>query len=920
MIVHKGRLYSANNGGLLIYDGLEWQTLQTPLNTILRSQTPGNGDTIYVGGQGEIGYFYPNEAGQLTYNSLLEQIPESERNIAEIWDIVKVGKALYVKTEWNKILKISTEESDPTFTHENYISKLSKVGPELWYHVEGTGTYKIIDDQSIFIPQSESLKNYQVKEFLDHPQGVLIVTSENGLYLWDGNDFTPWKTNVEPLIQDLSLNCAILSAENDLILGTQESGILIVDSEGTLIQILKKGRGLQSNSVSGLCLTNEGDLWAGVSNGIDYIQLNSNMQKFYPDGNLEGSIYDIEHWNGRLWFASSNGLYHIAEKDYYNPLSDTSFELLPGTEGQTWGIDIIDDALFCAHHDGGFFLDRNEKLESIFKQNIGVWKFIKLNYGRLAMGTYNGVYLISRIDGKWQSPEFIDGLYESCRVMAYDEHENLWISHPYKQVYRIRFGHASKTTAIKEYNKTDGFKTDQRNYVYEIEGQCYLTNETGVYQYDYTTDQFIPSAPFKEPYPAGNHLRSLVHKNGGTWAISNGGTAKISLPTSDMEKLSQVSIANINTNENYIGGFENLFPYNDSTLLTCSDHGVNKFSKTNQAPKPQKPTLTTTMLGDAQDSLLYGGYGNAALSSLEAKQNAIRFDFAALESKAYPQAFYRYLLEGHDEDWSEWTDQSFKEYHRLDAGQYTFMVRSVGPDSSESESAVYKFEIERAWYKTIWAYLFYFLGFALLVFLLLRIPNKRYQENTTQLEAEKAKVSEEKDRIAREKEQAEKEVIAARQRMERLQKEKLENEIAFKNKELAMSTMNILQKNETLDAIRSEIELVTKKIKDPEAKKEIRKIVSLLRSDDRLDDDWNNFSIHFDQAHHNFLRRLKEKHPNLTPKDQKLCAYLRMNLTTKEIAPLLKISVRGVEISRYRLRKKLALAKEVNLNDFMMSF
>jgi len=97
-------------------------------------------------------------------------------------------------------------------------------------------------------------------------------------------------------------------------------------------------------------------------------------------------------------------------------------------------------------------------------------------------------------------------------------------------------------------------------------------------------------------------------------------------------------------------------------------------------------------------------------------------------------------------------------------------------------------------------------------------------------------------------------------------------------------------------------------------------VQNTLKVDERLEDDWEKFSYHFDQVHSNFIKRLKQGYPNLTPKDQKLCAYLRMNLTSKEIAPLLNISVRGVEISRYRLRKKLSLNKEENLSEFMMSY
>jgi len=105
-----------------------------------------------------------------------------------------------------------------------------------------------------------------------------------------------------------------------------------------------------------------------------------------------------------------------------------------------------------------------------------------------------------------------------------------------------------------------------------------------------------------------------------------------------------------------------------------------------------------------------------------------------------------------------------------------------------------------------------------------------------------------------------------------------------------------------------------------DTKKQLKRVLSTLNDDERLEEEWENFSIHFDKVHSNFLQRLKGEYKQLSPKDQKLAAYLRMNLTTKEIAPLLNISVRGVEISRYRLRKKLALNSDTNLTEWMMNY
>ena len=157
-------------------------------------------------------------------------------------------------------------------------------------------------------------------------------------------------------------------------------------------------------------------------------------------------------------------------------------------------------------------------------------------------------------------------------------------------------------------------------------------------------------------------------------------------------------------------------------------------------------------------------------------------------------------------------------------------------------------------------------------------------------------------------------------KVEVLINEKLQSEIDFKNKELALSTMHIVQKNETLAKLREELDTIVKQTKDSDTKSNIKKVIGILSDDHRLEDDWESFAVHFDQVHTDFIRRIKEKYPQLSPKDLKLCAYLRMNLTTKEIAPLLNISVRGVEISRYRLRKKMEIDQDLNLNDFMMHF
>ena len=152
-----------------------------------------------------------------------------------------------------------------------------------------------------------------------------------------------------------------------------------------------------------------------------------------------------------------------------------------------------------------------------------------------------------------------------------------------------------------------------------------------------------------------------------------------------------------------------------------------------------------------------------------------------------------------------------------------------------------------------------------------------------------------------------------------LRNEKLEADINFKNSELASSAMHLVKKGELVSKMKTELGHVMKGVSNPQAETELKKIIKSISEDDNMDQEWENFTVHFDKVHSDFISALKEKHPGISNNEVKLCAYLRMNLSTKEMAQLMNISVRGVEVSRYRLRKKLELATEVSLFDYLIN-
>jgi DNA-binding CsgD family transcriptional regulator len=318
------------------------------------------------------------------------------------------------------------------------------------------------------------------------------------------------------------------------------------------------------------------------------------------------------------------------------------------------------------------------------------------------------------------------------------------------------------------------------------------------------------------------------------------------------------------------------------------------------------------------DSLLFGGYFGEVDEILDQPDtaaprvaygwNSLHFEYSSPLYAAQKSVQYSYYLEGFDKDWSDWSKKTEKEYTNLPAGEYTFRVKCKSNLGNESDISNYSFAVLPPWYQAGWAYSIYLVAFAGLVYLLYRWQRQLFLRQQKKHEEERKRLQ---YLHQLELEKSEKEIV-------KLTNEKLEAEIGHKNTELASSAMHLVQKGELLASIREELMRLKKGVNGEAPTEEFKKMLRILGEENKLDKDWEQFAVHFDTVHSDFLKTLKGCYPGLSPHELKLCAYLRMNLSSKEIAQLENISVRGVEISRYRLRKKLKIPTETNLFDFLI--
>ena len=272
---------------------------------------------------------------------------------------------------------------------------------------------------------------------------------------------------------------------------------------------------------------------------------------------------------------------------------------------------------------------------------------------------------------------------------------------------------------------------------------------------------------------------------------------------------------------------------------------------------------------------------------------------------------YQYRL--NDRKWSEYTNVQTKEYSNLPEGDYTFEIKAVFRNGTTATDS-FSFRILPPWYRTGIAYLCYFMFFLLLMWYVYKWDDVRVKRKKQQAVVEKDKELQEL-----EKEYEEESARKERQIVE-LEKEKLEYELKHKSQEMANLMINFVRKNEMLTEIKSDLFKVVTALKG-EGSKEYKKMLLLVSnkidSNIQSDEVLKRIEEQFDLVHNNFMKRLGEKHPDLSFNERMMCAYLKMNLSSKEIAPLLGISVRGVETIRYRLRKKFELDREDGLIDYL---
>jgi DNA-binding CsgD family transcriptional regulator len=905
-----GLIYVGNNYGLLEYDGETWRTYGVSSGTKVRSIAADSKGRVYAGSQGDFGFFEPDSIGRMVYTSLAARLDEKDRNFDETWNIYLDNDQVYFCT-FSRIF-IYINDKLVVFDPSSELDNSYLINGKLLVNRRGQGLSTYENNQLIPIKGGEFSGALRLSSIHPLRQGGLIIsTFQNGIFRFEKEIAEPWNKEWQDYYAEAGINCMIRLADGRFAAGTQNEGLLLIDETGALLQHLNRGQGLENRTILSLFEDIEHNLWVGQNNVIARIQVSSPFTLIREQNGLPGTGYTAWSDGKRLFLGTNTGLY-LRESE--NP----DFQLVPGTEGQVYNLVEMDGSLLLSHHRGARLI--NNVAADPVSDTEGSWTFLKLSEQIMIEGTYSGLQLFEKENNQWKLRGPLEGFRESARVMALDQDGTLWVTHGYKGAFRILMSEDLKKIArVDFYGDQKGFPTNRLINVYAAGRRLIFTSEAGTFRYDKTADRFVPDELFTKLLGPGIQLWNIKEDfSGNIYYIGRGLFGMLKRNTlGEFE----VNDRGFNLIRKYLNDdLLNLSIINSGEILFTAKEGFVHYNSRipiEQSAGFQSLIRGITVSGD-QDRVLHYGNGSlqsASLIKLDFSENNIRFNFAATTYRGDAgDISYQYKMQGFNEDWSEWTSQPSKEYTNLRERSYTFIVRAKNINGEISPETTFSFEIMAPWYRSAGAYLLYFIIAGTILFTGYKILNRKYRyERKLMAVRQKRELNRSQFRF---KELS----IESESRINELKNEKLESEIGHMKTELATATMHLLNKNEVMASIKGQLNVLTSRTEAGDVKQEIQQINRQIETNLTHDNDWEHFRFHFDRVHGDFINRMMKSCPGLTPQEIKLCSYLRLNLATKEIASLMNISVRGVEISRYRLRKKLGLPRSANLQEHILLF
>jgi DNA-binding CsgD family transcriptional regulator len=873
---HNRLIYFANSEGLVEYNGITSKLYSLPYEKGARSVCVDSNGVIFTGAFEEMGYWEPKPNGNLNYHSLsaLTHIQKND----EIWKIYTFNHKVYFQSfttiyiyDYQKITSLKTPFN---------MLFLLKVNNRFIVQGIDQGLYWFDGLNFTFINGSELFGTTKVHSIIEKADGsIMICTASNGIFLFNGHNFITWKSEASDFLKLYTCNAGSRISDSLFVFGSILNGVIVCDAQGKIRNHYNFSNGLKNNTVLAIFTDCTKGLWIGLDEGVNYIDILSPTTYYTNTSGTLGTIYTVYKNNHDLLLGTNHGLFKASIEESNDNFVFSNIHIIPGSQGQIWELKKFNNQVLCGHNDGTFKIEKNnfQKISNV----TGGWSIQPIG-DKLMEGTYTGLVTFDKdLSGNWKFCNRVEGYGEPTRHVEIDYLGYIWASHAMKGLYKMELNDKhNAVTHIEYFNNIN--KKPHNIDVFSINNRILFTNSEDLYTYDYVNNKIVPFSPMNEQIGEFRQSTQIIPFCKNTyWFIHNN---KIGLFEISIGFKARKILELQQENPNISGRDLQIIALNDRVLLIPNRQGFSTYNFGFSAMENNSSHIFIQQLAfkGQKKNRIFGYEGNQKIS-VPYNINNLTVYFADPSRFGQKNKTYYYRIPEIEESWHSTMSDNFT-YLNIRFGNYRIQIKS---DMDEKIVEI-PFEVLTPWYLSWPAFAVYLCILAGLVYLGIHIFKFELSKQKQLLEY-------------------------------KTNKNKLENELNYKNQELLFSLRYLIQKNEILTELKTEIDSMKEELSRYPIKY-IKKLESIIHIGlESQTEEWKNALRSLKLSEQGFFKKLLEIYPDLTTNDLRLCSYLRMNFSTKEIAKLLNISSRGVEISRYRLRKKMKLEHDENLTEFLMS-
>ena len=717
----KGIMYFGNQGGLVEFDGAKWRLYPLPNALVPRSLANGEGGKIYVGGQGDIGYFLPDSAGKLTYHSMLNLLPKDKRDFADVFHTsVSNGKVYFNAVKYIIIWDIQKKEFK-IIESSNKFHVMSLVNGAIYVREWKRGLELLNGDSLMLIKGSEKFADERIYTMLPFPseKGVsLIVTRTMGLFKYDGTNFIRFKTDADQFLKDnLIYYPGTILSDGNILLGTLNGGAIVIDHNGKEVRRYSRETGVINNTINYTFQDRSGAIWLATANGISRVDYGSPVTHFGSANNFSTSVNDIIRHKGIIYVTTEEGVYSLDSRT-------SDFHHLQNANNQSRPLLEIGDELLAGTQDGLFTVN-NDRLIPIKKTTGNDYvdsKLIRsvLNPNRVYVGTTSGLWSILKTGNGWADEGKILDLNDQPTSIVEDANGNLLVGTNVNGLFAISFQKDDKGSImlnkplIKHFDKTSGLQSggvtsiilNSKNY-FNTTDSIYTFDERKKIFYSDSTDKIIASL---KGYDLSRLIIFPQDSIGRLWMADN---SKLYVAAAQADGSYKWVSAPFNSFADEV--VTKVYSEKNGAVWFGTGNGLVRydFAKEN-IHKTNFPALVRSVKIGSDSTIYFGGdLRSAAEPDIGYKNNSLKFTYTATSYEGKNNNQFKIFLEGFDKGWSAWSIETTKDYTNLSPGKYNFRVAAKNALGIESGEAVYSFEILPPWYRTWWAYSLYIVSFVL---------------------------------------------------------------------------------------------------------------------------------------------------------------------------------------------------------------